>query len=78
MTMKTMLLVVALVTVIAMPAFAQRAPNSGQRPGSTPPGGIYYYRHGKAHSNFEARDSKHKTSHRKHAASRPVKDPTRQ
>jgi len=76
--MKTILLVVALGTLIATPAFAQRAPNSGQRPGSTPPGGIYYYRHGKAHSNFESHGSRHKTSHRKHAASRPVKDPTRQ
>jgi hypothetical protein len=76
--MKTILLVVALGTAIAMPAFAQRAPNSTQHPGSTSPGGIYYYRHGKAHSNFESRGSKHKASHRKHAASRPVKDTTRQ
>jgi hypothetical protein len=75
--MKTILFVVALGTVIAMPAFAQRAPDSTQRPGSTPPGGIYYY-HGKAHSNLHSRGSSHKASHRKHAASRPVKHATRQ
>jgi hypothetical protein len=76
--MKTILLAVALGTAIAMPAFAQRAPDSSQRPGSTPPGGIYYYKHGKAHSNFASRGSRHKASHRKHASSRPVKPTTRQ
>jgi hypothetical protein len=76
--MKTILLAVALGTAIAMPAFAQRAPDSTQRPGSTPPGGIYYYKHGKAHSNSASRGSRHKASHGKHAASRPVKHTTRE
>jgi hypothetical protein len=78
MSMKTILLVVALGTVIAMPAFSQQAPNSAQHPRSTPPGGIFYYRHGKVHSNFESRGSGRKTSHRKHAALHPVKHTTRQ
>jgi hypothetical protein len=76
MSMKMILLVVALGTVIAMPASAQQAPNSGQHPRSTPPGGIYYYRHGNANSHFELRGSRQKMGHRKHAASRPVKHTT--
>ena len=76
--MKTILLVVALDTVIAMPAFAQRAPNWGSGPGSTPPGAFSYYRHGKAHSNFESTDSKLQDEPSKARGTRPVKDPTRQ
>jgi hypothetical protein len=76
--MKMILLVVALGTITAMPAFAQQAPNSAQHRRSTPPGGIYYYRHGNANSDLEPRGSRRKTSHRKHAALRPVKHTTRQ
>jgi hypothetical protein len=75
--MKMILLVVALGTVIAMPAFAQQAPSSGQHPRSTPPGGIYYYRHGHANSHFELRGSRRKTHHPKHSTSHPVKHPTK-
>jgi hypothetical protein len=76
MTMKKILLVVALGTVIAVPAFGQQAPSSVQHPKSTPPGGIYYYRHGSAKPVSELRSSKRKTSHRKHAATRSAERTT--
>ena len=47
--MKKLLVLAALGTILAAPAFAQNdanAPRGGtQRPSTVPPGGIYYYKH---------------------------------
>ena len=44
--MKKLLVLAALGTILAAPAFAQNDPRGRtQRPSTVPPGGIYYYKH---------------------------------
>jgi hypothetical protein len=48
--MKKLLVLAALGTILAVPAFAQNDANAyprgrTQRPSTVPPGGIYYYKH---------------------------------
>ncbi len=61
--MKKLLVLVAIGTVLAAPAFAQQ---DGDRRGrsTVPPGGIYYYKHG---GNHHSGASKPKQAPNKHA-----------
>jgi hypothetical protein len=67
MSMKRLLVLAALGTVLVAPAFAQQEPNAGQHRRSTvPPGGIYYYeRHANANPVSHLGGERSKTSHRK-------------
>jgi hypothetical protein len=67
MSMKKLLVLAALGTVLVAPAFAQQGPNAGQHRQSTvPPGGIYYYGHRhNAHPVSRLGGERSKTRHRK-------------
>jgi|HubBroStandDraft_1064217.scaffolds.fasta_scaffold271654_2 hypothetical protein len=67
MSMKKLLVLAALGTVLVAPAFAQQGPNAGQHRRSTvPPGGIYYYEHHhNAHPVSRLDGERSKTNHRK-------------
>ena len=72
--MKKLLAIVALGTVIAAPAFAQREPNTGHRVRSpqqqrstVPPGGIYYERNNDLNPDFKLSGERWKTNKAKHA-----------
>jgi hypothetical protein len=74
MSMKKLLVLIALGTVLAAPAFAQHDPNrrgrtsDPQRPSTVPPGGIYYYeRNGNANPHHHLGGSKSKRTPTKHA-----------
>jgi hypothetical protein len=74
MSMKKLLVLVALGTVIAAPAFAQHDPNvrgraSQQQRSTVPPGGIYYYeRNNNTNPDFQLGGERWKTNHRHHRA----------
>jgi len=71
--MKKLLVLVALGTVIAAPAFAQREPNTDyrvrspqQQRSTVPPGGIYYERNGNANPDSQLSGDRWKTNKAKH------------
>jgi hypothetical protein len=71
--MKKLLVLVALGTIIAAPAFAQREPNTDHRARSpqhqrstVPPGGIYYERNNNANPDFQLGGDRWKTNRAKH------------
>jgi hypothetical protein len=67
MSMKRLLVLATLGTVLVAPAFAQHEPDAGQHRRSTvPPGGIYYYeRHNNANPNSRFGGERWKTTHKK-------------
>jgi hypothetical protein len=74
MSMKKLLAIVALGTVIAAPAFAQREPNTDyrvrspqQQRSTVPPGGIYYERNNNLNPDFQLSGERWKTNKAKHA-----------
>jgi Ni/Co efflux regulator RcnB len=83
MSMKKLLVIVALGTVIAAPAFAQQDPNdpnghrrahaAHQQRSTVPPGGIYYGRNNNLNPDFQLGGSRWKTLHRARPASRTIK-----
>jgi hypothetical protein len=74
MSMKKLLVLIALGTILAAPAFAQDDPNAyrrgrtsaPQRPSTVPPGGIYYYKHN-GNPHHQLGGSRSKRTPTKHA-----------
>ena len=71
LSMKKLLVLLALGTVLAAPAFAQDDPNAYRRgrtsaPSTVPPGGIYYYKHN-GHPHHQLGGSRSKRTPTKHA-----------
>ena len=65
--MKKLLVLAALGTILAAPAFAQNDPRGRtQRPSTVPPGGIYYYKHN-GHPHHQLGGSRSKRTTTKHA-----------
>ena len=81
--MKKLLVIVALGTVIAAPAFAQQDPNdpnvhrraraAHQQRSTVPPGGIYYGRNNNLNPDFQLGGSRWKTNKAKRARHGSVK-----
>jgi hypothetical protein len=77
MSMKKLLVIAALSTVIAAPSFAQRGPNdpnlhqrarAAPQRSTTPPGGIYYERDDNLNPDFQLGGARWKTNKAKRAA----------
>jgi hypothetical protein len=72
--MKKLLVLAALGTILAVPAFAQNDANAypggrTQRPSTVPPGGIYYYKHNPHHLSGGSRSKRTPTKHARHHSS---------
>jgi hypothetical protein len=70
--MKKLLVLAALGTILAAPAFAQNDPRGRtQRPSTVPPGGIYYYKHNgnPHHLSGGSRSKLTPTKHARHLGS---------
>jgi len=77
MSMKKLIVIIALGTVFAAPAFAQHEPSSNDRAShrhTVPSGDIYYGRNDNTNPDFQSGGSRWKTlHHRARQASRSVK-----